>query len=225
MDQEQDNNPEITHDRWFRATRFNQNRTYIPPAYLILKDERGMMTLADDGQAAMLELVEELAWVIRTCARRAGEECADEDAMQDARLALIKTVQDYDPHYGTRLSTLFYYRALKAFQNARNANFRHKATLCWSDLADDDEDDAPIDERWFAAPDEDVIESADLSDALSQLSHIDRDVIADYFGLTEVGEMTLAQIGQKHNRSAEWVRLTKERSLRVLRQIYQGQEM
>jgi len=37
--------------------------------------------------------------------------------------------------------------------------------------------------------------------------------------------MTLAQIGQKHNRSAEWVRLTKERSLRVLRQIYQGQEM
>jgi len=225
MDQEHDSNAAITHDRWFRATRFNQNRLYIPPAYLVLKDERGMMTLADDGQAAMLELVEELAWVIRTCARRAGADCADEDAMQDARLALIKTVQDYDPHYGTRLSTLFYYRALKVFQNARQAKSLDKATLCWSDLADDDEDDAPIDERWFAAPDEDVIESADLSDALSQLSHIDRDVIADYFGLTEVGEMTLAQIGQKHNRSAEWVRLTKERSLRVLRQIYQGQEM
>lgn len=72
-----------------------------------------------------------------------------------------------------------------------------------------------------ALPDEEVIHSclaSDLDDIMSELTLQEREVLSLSFGLQDGNEWTLNQVGSRLNKSREWARQIRDKSLKKLRQ-------
>lgn len=67
--------------------------------------------------------------------------------------------------------------------------------------------------------------SKDITDVLSTLNDIDREVLYQYFGIGEQRSLTLDEIAQRHNITRERVRKIKERALTRLRKNDRTQKL
>jgi len=155
---------------------------------------------------------------------RLGIGLSDDDAWQEARIALLRAMRDYNPERGNRFTTVYYtylknalldYIHMSRFNTHYQKRNYSKSTPLFVSLFDTvvtkDEERTLLDtiadpEDHFARIEEQLDAVMEVEELLSGLNDRDRSILILRFGLNGEEPMTYRQIGERLGLNRERVR-------------------
>jgi RNA polymerase sigma factor (sigma-70 family) len=178
----------------------------------------------DDENERFIHVWNEMIGLTLTVMNRLGIGLSDEDAWQEARIALLRAMRDYNPERGNRFTTVYYTylkNALLDYIHMSRFNKHYSKRNCsrsaplfvslFDTVVTKGEEHTLLDtiadpEDHFARVEEQLDAVMEVENLLSGLNDRDRSILILRFGLNGEEPMSYRQIGERLGLTRERIR-------------------
>lgn len=193
----------------------------------------------DDENERFIHVWNEMIGLTLTVMNRLGIGLSDEDAWQEARIALLRAMRDYNPERGNRFTTVYYTylkNALLDYIHMSRFNKHYSKRNCsrsaplfvslFDTVVTKGEEHTLLDtiadpEDHFARVEEQLDAVMEVENLLSGLNDRDRSILILRFGLNGEEPMSYRQIGERLGLTRERIRQRmKELVYRIRKNSY-----
>ena len=193
----------------------------------------------DDENERFIHVWNEMIGLTLTVMNRLGIGLSDEDAWQEARIALLRAMRDYNPERGNRFTTVYYtylknalldYIHMSRFNKHYSKRNHSRSAPLFVSLFDTvvtkGEERTLLDtiadpEDHFARVEEQLDAVMEVENLLSGLNDRDRSILILRFGLNGEEPMSYRQIGERLGLTRERIRQRmKELVYRIRKNSY-----